>query len=307
MRFNLRTGNYAQAGQAAAEGAASSLAAVTRKSTDFGKLVQQAQAIRSEKKKKATEVAGNATVAGINAARNVETRKIDQEAKRGYNKARRKAGALGVAGQFFTTAGSLYGEKRDRREVGSEDSFYDSLTEKNASSLEKLRKQLDDLKPPSSGDSTQTSNTGGSSSAKTGESSSSGVSTSVSAQAGAGPYQMSKDQVRDLALRHGFDPSNAAIVVGVAGGESGRDPTNDTKRLGAKGLYATTGEDSVGLMQINWGYHKDRGWLHKVGVTKRSDLYDPEKNMAAAKYLFDQYGDFRDWTVYNEGIYKGEM
>ena len=300
LRFNLRTGNYAQAGQAAAEGAASSLAAVTRKSTDFGKLVQQAQAIRSEKKKKATEVAGNATVAGINAARNVETRKIDQEAKRGYNKARRKAGALGVAGQFFTTAGSLYGEKRDRREVGSEDGFFDLMVQK-----EKTRQK--EIEALINSHNTQTSKPDSPPSGKTGESTSSGVSTSVSAQAGAGPYQMSKEQVRDLALRHGFDPSNAAIAVGVAGGESGRDPTNDTKRLGAKGLYATTGEDSVGLMQINWGYHKDRGWLHKVGVTKRSDLYDPEKNMAAAKYLFDQYGDFRDWTVYDKGIYKGEM
>ena len=300
LRFNLRTGNYAQAGQAAAEGAASSLAAVTRKSTDFGKLVQQAQAIRSEKKRKATEVAGNATVAGINAARNVETRKIDQEAKRGYNKARRKAGALGVAGQFFTKAGSLYGEKRDRREVGSEDGFFDLMVQK-----EKTRQK--EIEALINSHNTQTSKPDSPPSGKTGESTSSGVSTSVSAQAGAGPYQMSKDQVRDLALRHGFDPSNAAIAVGVAGGESGRDPTNDTKRLGAKGLYATTGEDSVGLMQINWGYHKDRGWLHKVGVTKRSDLYDPEKNMAAAKYLFDQYGDFRDWTVYDKGIYKGEM
>jgi hypothetical protein len=52
----------------------------------------------------------------------------------------------------------------------------------------------------------------------------------------------------------------AGVVVGIAGGESGFDPTNSTRR---SGLFKTDGEDSVGLMQINWGYHKDRGWLDK--------------------------------------------
>ena len=307
MRFNIRTSNYSRAGKAAADEVVNIYAAARRNSPDYGKMVQQAADIRSAVKRAGINAAADVSVAGINAAAKVEKDKIVGKAERGLKKAQRKAGALGVAGSMFNQAGTLLGEKRDRREVGSEDSFYDSLTEKNDSKLADLRKQLEDLKPPSAAEGTQTSNTGGSSSAKTGESSNSGVSTSVSAQVSAVPYQMSKKQVRDLALKHGFDPSNAAIVVGVAGGESGRDPTNDTKRLGDKGLYAATGEDSVGLMQINWGYHKDRGWLHKVGVTKRSDLYDPEKNMAAAKYLFDQYGDFRDWTVYNEGIYKSEM
>ena len=118
---------------------------------------------------------------------------------------------------------------------------------------------------------------------------------------------MTKDQIRELAVQTGFSPEKANVIVGISGGESGYDPTNDTKRLGPKGLYAKTGEDSVGLMQINWGYHKDRGWLQELGITKREDLYDPVKNMRAAKYLHDQYGDFRDWTVYNEGIYKKHM
>ena len=69
-------------------------------------------------------------------------------------------------------------------------------------------------------------------------------------------------------------------------------------------MKARTGEDSVGLMQINWGYHRDKGWLQGLGINSREDLFDPAKNMKAAKYLFDGRGNFGDWTVYNKGIYK---
>ena len=95
---------------------------------------------------------------------------------------------------------------------------------------------------------------------------------------------MSKSDIKNLAIQTGFSPAAASTVVGIAGGESGYDPTNSTRR---SGLYDKTGEDSVGLMQINWGYHKDKGWLQKLGITKREDLYDPVKNMRAAKYLYD--------------------
>ena len=118
------------------------------------------------------------------------------------------------------------------------------------------------------------------------------------------PYQLSKPAVYKLAVDQGFTPAQAGIAVGIAGGESGRDPTNNTIR---SGLYKREGEDSVGLMQINWGYHKDSGWLQKLGITKREDLFDPVKNMKAAKYLFDGRGNFGDWTVYNKGIYKDNM
>ena len=83
------------------------------------------------------------------------------------------------------------------------------------------------------------------------------VSSNISAQSAYDPGKvMSKDAIRGLAINSGFTPSEANIVVGIAGGESGFDPTNSTER---SGLKARTGEDSVGLMQINWGYHKDKG------------------------------------------------
>ena len=127
------------------------------------------------------------------------------------------------------------------------------------------------------------------------------VSANISAQHTAGPGRLSKTQIKKYALDAGFTPEQAATVVGIAGGESGFDPSNSTVR---SGLYDKTGEDSVGLMQINWGYHKNNGWLQGLGITKREDLFDPVKNMKAAKYLYDGRGNFGDWTVYNKGIYK---
>jgi len=57
-------------------------------------------------------------------------------------------------------------------------------------------------------------------------------------------------------------------------------------------------------MQINWGYHKDSGWLQNLGITKREQLYDPKTNLKAARYLYEQNNNFNDWTVYDKGIYK---
>lgn len=115
------------------------------------------------------------------------------------------------------------------------------------------------------------------------------------------PNTLSKEEVKQYALDAGFTPDQAFMVTGISGGESRRDPTNSTKR---SGLFARTGEDSVGLMQINWGYHKGRGWLQNLGITSREQLFDPATNMKAAKFLFDQKGTFDDWTVYNTGEYK---
>ena len=112
---------------------------------------------------------------------------------------------------------------------------------------------------------------------------------------------LSMSQAGQYALEAGFTPEDARVVAAIARGESGLDPTNSTRR---SGLEASTGEDSVGLMQINWGYHKNSGWLQKLGINSREDLFDPVLNMKAAKYLYDNRGSFDDWTVYTKGIYK---
>ena len=105
----------------------------------------------------------------------------------------------------------------------------------------------------------------------------------------------------DLAESVGFSREDAYTVSQIAKGESGRDPTNSTKR---SGLMAESGEDSVGMMQINWGFHKNRGWLQKLGINKREDLFDPVLNMKATFYLFNENKGFGDWSVYTSGEYK---
>ena len=114
--------------------------------------------------------------------------------------------------------------------------------------------------------------------------------------------KMTKAQIKALAESVGFNPQAAGIVVGISGGESGFDPSNSTKR---SGLFAKTGEDSVGLMQINWGVHQGKPFLTNLGITKREDLLDPVKNMKAAKALYDgRGGGFQDWTVFTSGNYQ---
>jgi hypothetical protein len=115
---------------------------------------------------------------------------------------------------------------------------------------------------------------------------------------------LTRNEVTQLAISEGFTPEEAVFVQAIAKGESAWDTSNSTRR---SGLYAQTGEDSVGLMQINWGYHKDRGWLQKLGITKREDLLDPVLNMRAAKYLYDQAKNFNDWTVFTSGEYKNNL
>ena len=127
------------------------------------------------------------------------------------------------------------------------------------------------------------------------------VSPDISAQHSAGPGKMSKQAIYDMSLEVGFKPEEAKIVTAISGGESGYDPSNSTVR---SGLHAKTGEDSVGLMQINWGYHKNNGWLQDLGITKREQLFDPKTNLRASKWLYDQRGSFDDWSVFTKGLYK---
>jgi len=320
MKFNLRTSDYSQAGKAAADDLVRSFAAARRNSPDFGKMAQNAASLRSKKKIEGINAAADVTQYGIRAAGEVASTKIKESAKRSRDSAKRKAGALATAGKLVSSAGTLYGDSKDIKLRDTSDSQYQTGRMTSAQEeLEKATKALETFnsgvnpetgKPyserPSSGSpsggSTPTQTGGESSSENSGGGGSGGtVSADTSAQHTAGPGKLSKAQIKDLALAQGFTPEQASIVVGIAGGESGFDPSNSTVR---SGLHAKTGEDSVGLMQINWGYHKDSGWLQDLGITSRDQLFDPATNLKAAKYLHDGRGGFGDWTVYEKGIYQ---
>ncbi len=298
--------NYIAAGRASVKKNLMARKALSDNKTDFGALGQEA--IKAERDKKIAVIRSNAQVA--NAASDAMTQvkgaeiRVDRD-KSIANSRRsvRKAGMLAAGAQALGMANYLNKKKDETNPMLAN---YQSLIDKNSGRLADADQKIADAQSvldgfkdtsgkPSATEPTSQTDQG------------SPVSTSISAQqSSSADGVMSKQDIKDLAIGAGFTPDQAGIVVGIAGGESGYDPTNSTKRLKG-GLYDTTGEDSVGLMQINWGYHKDSGWLQGLGINSREDLFDPVKNMKAAKYLYDGRGGFGDWTVYNEGLYKDKM
>ena len=291
MRFASLGGqsNYAQAGKAVARDAAKTFDVARKNSVDFGGLAQAAMKVRSNEKIAAMKAEASVTKSSINAQAYGKVK----DAKRDIAKSgvMRKAGgliALGMDG-FRKEEKTDYSSMRER-------------IDRDRAKATELRTQSEAIDTTPKPTETSAANTGGTATSSASTTSSSGnVSSDISAQHSAGGGILSKAQIKQYAEQAGFSPENAATVVGIAGGESGYDPTNSTVR---SGLHAKTGEDSVGLMQINWGYHKDSGWLQGLGINKREDLFDPVKNMKAAKYLYDGRGNFGDWTVHNKGIYK---
>jgi len=292
MRFASIGGqsNYAQAGKAVARDAEKALDVTRKNSVDFGGLAQAGMEVRSKEKIAATKAGAYVKRAEIAADK---TEKLHAAKMKGA-----KAGVMRKAGGLIALGVGGLAEKSEKRDYSLYDKKLASMKEKNDAD----RATMAGIDTSGKKVESPAANTGGTGASGASTTSSSGkVSSDISAQHSAGGGALSKAQIKSYAEQAGFSPENAATVVGIAGGESGYDPTNSTVR---SGLHAKTGEDSVGLMQINWGYHKDSGWLQGLGIHKREDLFDPAKNMKAAKYLYDGRGNFGDWTVHNKGIYK---
>jgi len=293
--------NYITAGNNAAS-QSSDMAEIARANAPkYEKLTKQA--IAEDAKSYASAVESESAVAqtAVSAAAKVRNKEIDiknREAMADVKKHKRKAGMLVKAAALGASAMQKPIE-RDVKQIDT--SYYDKRIAKLRGEAAGLRDSMSEIEAETM-PTTTASDTPSSSSSETPSGNSGSVSEDVSAQHSFdGTKVMSKGDIYKLAKSQGFNDADAGIVVGIAGGESGYDPTNNTRR---SGLYAKTGEDSVGLMQINWGYHKDSGWLQSLGINKREDLLDPVKNMKAAKYLHTGSKGFGDWTVYDKGIYK---
>jgi len=291
-------GNYSQAGRAVADDTLRAFLAARRNSPNYGEMAITAADIRKTEKLATLKNQAEVAATRLTVDADVKAKKMQIDSASKLKTSQRKAGALAVAGQMATDAGALFGkEKAKRRELDVDDAYYNKRTASIHDRMDELNDRMKGWESELElGDNLDLDESV--SSLKTGS--------SLLPSAGSGinlePYTLTKAQVKDYALAAGFTPSEASTVVGIAGGESRRDPTNNTKR---SGLFKEQGEDSVGLMQINWGFHKDRGWLQNLGITSREQLLDPATNMKAAKYLYDGSGNFSDWTVFNEGIYKG--
>ena len=303
MQFNIRTGNYSTAGKAAADDTVRAFAAARRNAPDYGKMAQQAQAIRSKVKKEGIKAATAVTKTGIQAAGELKALEITESAERKRDSARRKAGALATAGKLFGTAGSYLGEKRTKREVGGEDSFYDTMIRRNDDRLTELQAELDGLKPPSSSGSTSTpgssTNTPSQPSGGSASGNSNGSTPISSFQASGRKGKWTVGDMTKIAEQAGFSPENARVMGAIGMAESGGNPTIDTVQSGLD--PGKKGEYSIGLFQVNAQAHGDK--LRKLGYTE-DDLRDPVKAAQVAKMVYDEVGSFKPWSVYKSGAYS---
>lgn len=310
----MSTQNIINAGRASANASVKAFKAQRDNSPKYDQIAAQGLKNRAEEKVAAFRADAKVAKAGLDATAYVQQERIRRDAERDvrgiYKPAKQMKAAAGVVGaaalmlQKDKPQNEIY-KAAQAKEIARIQALRSQTYESEGSDptyLNSLISQRDGLEPPTLSEASS-STSGNSTPSSTGGKT---VSSDISAQQSAGPGKLSKAQVKQFAIDAGFTPEQASTVVGIAGGESGFDPTNSTKRSipGKKNLFEQTGEDSVGLMQINWGYHKDSGWLQKLGITSREQLFDPATNMKAAKYLFDGRGGFGDWTVYNKGIYQ---
>ena len=206
-----RASNFAQAGKSAADDMVRSFAAARRNSPNYGKLAETAATIRSKEKQAAIKAEAAVTKTGIQAAGEVKAYKTKVKAQGELKQAKRKAGALATAGKMFSTAGSFAGEKRTKREVGSEDSWYDEQIKKQNDKAAELRKQADEYgtTTETSNPTNPTGNTGGNGSGK------------VNSAAGtSGGGQETAMQYMSTLTKQGYTPVQAAGIVGNAQYES---------------------------------------------------------------------------------------
>ena len=147
MNFNSigRSSNYAKAGAAANRQAVSIHGTTISNMSDMGKIAMNAATRKSKEKIAANEIASDVARAGIAAQGEVKADKIVKTATRARDKSKRKAGALAAAGKMFAGAGEYLGEKRTKRTVGENDSYFTSRIESQRTKAEELRQQAEDV------------------------------------------------------------------------------------------------------------------------------------------------------------------
>ena len=103
-------GNYSQAGKAVADDTLRSFLAARRSAPDYGEIALTSAELRKKEKlatlKNQTDVAAERLAADTL----VKTKKMGIAAESNLKSAKRKAGALAVAGQMATEAGALFGK-----------------------------------------------------------------------------------------------------------------------------------------------------------------------------------------------------
>lgn len=118
---------------------------------------------------------------------------------------------------------------------------------------------------------------------------------------------LSPNEIAWLAKSAGFSvtkkvsgASEVVIATAIALGESGGDTE-------AHNYNPATGDDSWGLWQINLLGSLRAARMRQFNLSKPSDLTNPHTNARAAYTLYRARGNFRDWSVYNNGTYTRHL
>ena len=278
-----KSSNFATAGNAAADDTLKSFLAARRNSPNYGKLAEQAASYKSAEKVATIKAEAKVEQAGIAAKAKVKAEKLDVDGKSAYASAKRKAGAVGLAGKMFSSIGTAGGDEPIKPFKGGLD--YGKVADDLDAEAEAIRTGLDKPSP-----STPKSSGGGSPSTKTPPS----ASTTSSTPTAKGGSTLTIPQMTQHALNAGFSPENAKIMAAVGYGESGGRTSIDTSQTIDPQKKS---EYSIGIFQINAQAHGDK--LRKLGYTEE-DLRDPAKNAQVAKLVHDEMGGFTPWTVYKD-------
>ena len=112
---------------------------------------------------------------------------------------------------------------------------------------------------------------------------------------------LTRQEVGTTLEQAGWPKHLIPTMIGVAGGESGRNTGADTRTSGLDPQGKR--EISIGLLQINYKVHKDL--VHSMGYTE-ADLRDPVINAKVGLRIYQMQG-LGAWGAYTNGSYRDHL
>lgn len=111
--------------------------------------------------------------------------------------------------------------------------------------------------------------------------------------------KLNNQQVATLLRQAGFPEEVVPTMVAIAHGESRLNPK-------AFNPDVSTGDQSYGLFQINMLGDMGPARRKQFGIASNEELYDPVKNVQAAKAIYDSQG-LKAWGAYNNRSFQQFM
>ena len=319
-----RTGNFSQAGTAAANDAIRSYAAARRNAPKFGEMAEKMREIKAEERIAGMKTGADFVKEGIRAVTQTKLDKIEVDNAMTKFDAKRKAGSLAAIGNFASNLGIGIGDlKRASKPIDTFDDGIDLTSQIDAYNAEgsKIEAEMEGLKNQPLGDgstyqdpaASTTDNTGGtgsSSTSKTGADTST-VATAKPPVSAGGEFKFTPVQAKGAALVRsvesdaygGYDAFN---LGGSDGGHTAHGSGNSAKGEGPFGGRAVTSmtigelEDlqDAGQLHAVGGYQFIRGSLREARETaglSRDAIFSPSNQDKMYQMWGSRYNDPGKW------------